>query len=247
MSNQQVIQYSYGSPQKFPVANDSQKLIFVDPPYNLGVRYADDPTGDLKPESAYRDWCDGVAHCLSLKLDLGGTIWWLCPAEHFWIGDILRRRVGPQQYLIIKEESFSQYNRADLTCDYRLLFVHGRGLRCRPNVDAIRIPSQRLEQGDSRADPRGRVPGQIWKVRRLQGSSLDRHTSADGSSHKCQLPPELFDRIIKGWTNPGDNVLDAFAGTGCMGLRAKILDRNYIGVDQSPTYCAELRKRLEIV
>jgi len=82
--------------------------------------------------------------------------------------------------------------------------------------------------------------GQVWDIRRLQGSSRDRC-----SWHPCQLPPELLTRIVRGWSNPGDTVVDAFAGSGSLGHVCRTLDRKFVGVDRSPTYIEHLREDLE--
>ena len=92
---------------------------------------------------------------------------------------------------------------------------------------------------DKRADPRGRVPGQVWDVRRLQGTSKDRV-----DWHPAQLPPELLARIVLGWSNHGDLVVDGFAGSGNMGAVCKAFGRQFALIEQSPLYCEKIRERL---
>lgn len=233
------------------VRDGSVTLAFADPPYNIGVKYADDPTGDWRSPSDYFQWCQTVIEVMARTLRVGGTMWWLCPEQHGdTIGPMLERVVGPRLYRIIWRESFAQYQQHSLTADYRFLFCHRKqaeGAK-RPdddlehvtfNPDAIREPSVRQEMGDKRADPRGRVPGQVWDIRRLQGTAKDRV-----KWHPAQLPPELLNRIVLGWSNPGDLVLDAFGGSGTMGEACKAYDRRCILIDQSPTYLQKIRERL---
>lgn len=235
------------------VEDGSVSLAFADPPYNIGVQYADDPSADWRNSGEYFTWCDTVIQLMSRALRPGGTLWWLCPEQHGdTIGPVLSRLVGPRVYRVIWRESFAQYQQTSLTADYRFLFCHvkkpiaesaadwGRDLLTF-NPDAIREPSVRQEMGDKRADPRGRVPGQVWDIRRLQGTAKDRV-----KWHPAQLPPELLKRIVLGWTNPGDLVLDAFAGSGTMGEACKSYNRRCILVDQSPTYISKMRERLGI-
>jgi site-specific DNA-methyltransferase (adenine-specific) len=84
------------------------------------------------------------------------------------------------------------------------------------------------------------VPGNVWKFRRLQGTS---HDHVDW--HPCQLPPELLARIVQGWSNPGDVVLDGFAGSGSLAKVCKRLGRAFVGIDRSPTYQDEMLKELQ--
>jgi adenine-specific DNA-methyltransferase len=217
-------------------------LVFSDPPYNIGVKYADDPHGDRLSEDDYFNWVDHVVFQLKNMIRSGGTLWWLCPAEH---GNRIWSILTKYSWLlygkpIIWYERFSQYQQRRLTSDYRLLFPLKIGSE-EPifNADAIREPSIRQEMGDSRADPRGRVPGHVWQVRRLQGTATARI-----DWHPAQLAPEGLERIVQGWTRPGETVLDAFAGSGSMGLACRKLGRNFVGVERSTEYCRRMRERL---
>ena len=217
-------------------------LIFADPPYDYGVKYDDDPTRDLLGQAAYQDWVAHTAEALVARLRPGGTLWWLCPAEQgWWIWPMLRAQ-GRLLYHrpIIWHERFSQYQQRSLTADYRLLFpIVKAGGVLTFNPDAIREESERQRMNDKRADPRGRVPGHVWRTRRLQGTAADRV-----KWHAAQLPPEPLERIVAGWTNPGDSVMDAFAGSGSMGLACRKLNRNCTLVDRSETYLSKIKQRL---
>jgi len=56
------------------------------------------------------------------------------------------------------------------------------------------------------------------------------------SLHPCQLPFELIKRFIEVSTDPGDIVLDPFAGTFSTSAVANQLNRNSIGIEISPKY-----------
>lgn len=261
----------------------SVKIAFNDPPYNLGISYADDPTGDRRNIQDYRDWTEGVIREQSELLMPGGTMWWMVPEQHGdFVGRLLTNIIGPRVHRICWYETFAQYQAERLTDDYRFIFCHRKVIPGNENTaitfnpNSIRIPSDRqLKYKDKRANPAGRVPGrvwkfenpavqqiidalpielaeqvvkhfpqtevpgQVWKVRRLQGTSDD-HVEW----HNAQLPPELLDRIIRGWSNEGDVVLDGFAGSGNMGLSAMRNKRTFIGVDQSETYVRKITERL---
>lgn len=244
----QLIQHDYSGPStRLPIDPIDRKadLIFADPPYNIGVKYADDPTKDKMTPEQYQQFTLDTLATLIASARGGATLWWMVPEEHAdWVGEMLTRIVGPRLYRIVWEEAFAQYqgNRA-LTKDYRFIFVHrvaSDGV-VTFNPDDIRIPSARQEvYKDKRANSKGRVPGCIWKVRRLQGTSRDRV-----DWHPCQLAPEMLVRIVKGWTNPGDLVIDAFAGSGSLGKVCRELKRGFVGVDRSPTYIRKMAEEME--
>ena len=68
--------------------------------------------------------------------------------------------------------------------------------------------------------------------------------TAGEKAHPCATPERLLDRIIRLATNPGDIVLDAFAGTGTSALVAERLNRRYIGIEQADEYLHVADRRL---
>jgi site-specific DNA-methyltransferase (adenine-specific) len=58
------------------------------------------------------------------------------------------------------------------------------------------------------------------------------------------MPEQLLGRIIRSSSNPGDLVIDPFAGSGTTLAVAKKLDRSYLGFELSADYVAHIRKRL---
>jgi len=63
-----------------------------------------------------------------------------------------------------------------------------------------------------------------------------------GKKHKCQKPERLYEIMIETHTNPGDFVLDPFAGSGTLARACKKLDRKFILVEKSKK---EFEKMLE--
>ena len=57
--------------------------------------------------------------------------------------------------------------------------------------------------------------------------------------HGCQMPEQLLGRIIRVLVEPGDLVLDPFAGSGTTLAVAKKLGRRFIGFELSPNYAAQ--------
>ena len=55
---------------------------------------------------------------------------------------------------------------------------------------------------------------------------------------------QLLGRIIRVSSNPGELVLDPFAGSGSTLVVAKKLGRDYLGFELSENYAANIRRRL---
>lgn len=58
--------------------------------------------------------------------------------------------------------------------------------------------------------------------------------------HPTQKPTTLLERIILASTNPGDLVLDPFAGSATTGVSAVNLGRKFIGIDSNAKYLEDL-------
>ena len=127
------------------------------------------------------------------------------------------------------------------------------------NDEAIRVPSARqLVYADARANPAGRLPDDTWILRPQDvpdGFAADEDTwyfprvcgtfKERAGWHGCQMPEQLLGRIIRACTDPGDVVLDPFAGSGTTLVVAKKLGRRYLGFELSPEYAARIAARLD--
>jgi modification methylase len=63
-------------------------------------------------------------------------------------------------------------------------------------------------------------------------------------AHPTQKPESLLHRLLVGSTNPGDVILDPFFGTGTTGAVAKMLGRNFIGIEREEAYRKVAEKRI---
>jgi DNA modification methylase len=66
----------------------------------------------------------------------------------------------------------------------------------------------------------------------------------DKTEHPAPFPNDLARDHILSWSNPGDLVLDPFAGSGTTLKMAKETGRNYIGIEISPDYCKLIERRV---
>jgi len=85
--------------------------------------------------------------------------------------------------------------------------------------------------------------GAIWVIPLCTGNERLKDEAGD-KAHPTQKPEALLHRVIVGTTNPGDVILDPFFGTGTTGAVAKMLGREFIGIEREAAYRAAAEKRL---
>jgi len=225
--------------RKWP--DDAVDLVFADPPYNIGYVY--DKYKDDLPDDQYVGWCrDWMSECTRLLKDSGSF--------YIAIGDDFAaqlRLVGKDLGLhlrnwIIWRYTFGQHMRYKFgRAHTHILYFTKHPKKLTFNDHLLRFPSARhTEYQDLRANPRGRLPDDVWdEFPRVCGTFKER----DGF-HGCQLPEALLTRIIMASSNPGEVVLDPLVGAGTTAVAAKRLGRKYVGIDISKEYVERARERL---
>lgn len=64
-------------------------------------------------------------------------------------------------------------------------------------------------------------------------------------AHFATFPPELAERCIKAGCPEGGVILDPFMGAGTVGMVAKKLCRNYVGIELNPEYVTMAERRID--
>jgi site-specific DNA-methyltransferase (adenine-specific) len=86
---------------------------------------------------------------------------------------------------------------------------------------------------------RGKTPTDVW------WHTIVSPTGKEKTGYATQKPLGIMERIVRVHSNPGDTVLDFFAGSGTTGEAAAKHGRSFILVDESPAAIAVMHKRLE--
>lgn len=94
---------------------------------------------------------------------------------------------------------------------------------------------------EMKAENGGRQMKSVWRFPSA-GRDERRH-----GRHPTQKPVALIDRCIRASTNPGDTVLDPFAGTASTGVAALMNGRHFLGIEQDPAYVAIGIRRLSAI
>jgi site-specific DNA-methyltransferase (adenine-specific) len=107
------------------------------------------------------------------------------------------------------------------------------------NVDGIdRIPYLAPGLVGPEKAARGKLPTDTW------WHTIVSPTGKEKTGYPTQKPLGILKRIIVASSNPGDTVLDFFAGSGTTGEAAFQLGRNFILVDNNPEALEVMRHRL---
>ena len=153
--------------------NTSQQwtTLFADPPDNIGLGYQ--TYKDKLPDEKYIDMLQTWLHLFIYRAK---TVWFSYNARWtFEVGRIisgmLSRIRGLEAKPCVQTFTFGQHCHHDLGNNHRpLLRLRWHDAPLRP--DAIRVASWRQENGDKRADPRGRVPGDVAQCERYERDTL---------------------------------------------------------------------------
>jgi len=223
-------------------------LVFADPPFNWDVPY--DQWHDGMPRAEYErftfDWLDACIDVLAPH----GSLWVNIPDDT--VAEVvvhLKRRGLTMINWCIWHFRFGQCRDSSfIMSKVHVLYFALDPDRRTWNPEAV------MEQSDRASiyfDPRTmakssnkgmRVPMDVWYGKywgRIQGNNKERR-----ANHHNQIPEVYLERVIRACSNPGDLVLDPFAGSGTTGTVARALGRRSIGVEFSKTNAASAWERI---
>jgi modification methylase len=90
-----------------------------------------------------------------------------------------------------------------------------------------------IAKPDFKLPPKVNAYGDVWEI-----------VQEKGSWHPAPFPEELASRCVE--ATQGSIVLDPFFGSGTVGLAAKKISKQYIGIDISAEYCKKAEERLNL-
>jgi DNA modification methylase len=224
------------------VPSGSVRLVFADPPYNCGVDYGKGAKADQLPPIKFSAWCDHwIAECRRV-LTPDGSIFVMI--DRHYTGDIGSLLAGElhRRNLIVWHETFGTYTDDNFTSCARFIHYYTKDpQRYVFNGDAIRVASDRqAKYGDKRADPAGKVPGNVWPFPRVCDNHPERVPG-----FPTQLPLALVERIVLAASEPGDLILDPFVGSGTTPVTAVTHGRRFVGFDNNAKYVAAATPRVQ--
>lgn len=226
------------------------RLVFADPPYNIGVDYGRGAKADRLPGDTYMAWVEKWLGLCCDCLSEDGSLWVLIGDEYAAEYAVTLKRLGLTIRSWIKwYETFGVNCARCFNRTSRHLFYCVRDPRRFVfHADAVNRKSDRqTKYGDKRANPNGKIWDDVWGIHppipRLTGTCKERLPDVP-----TQLPLALLKPIIQCASDPGDLVVDPFVGSGTTGeacLSATPGPRKFIGIDSSRKFIAIARQRLE--
>ena len=226
-------------------------LIFADPPYNLQLKAdlhrpdnskvdaVDDEWDQFSSFAAYdkftKDWLAAARRLLKPN----GAIWVIgsyhnifrvgaaMQNEGFWmLNDVVWRKSNPMP----------NFRGKRLTNAHETLIWASRdeGAKYTFNYEALKALNEGVQM---RSD---------WVLPICTGHERLKNDAGE-KAHPTQKPESLLHRVLVATTNPGDVVLDPFFGTGTTGAVAKMLGRDFIGIEREEAYRKVALKRLDRV
>ena len=227
---------------------NSVDLVFADPPYNLQLKgdlhrpdnskvdAVDDAWDQFASFDAYdkftKEWLAAARRILKPN----GAIWVIGSYHNifrvgsalqnagYWIlNDVIWRKANPMP----------NFRGARLTNAHETLIWASKdeGSKFTFNYEALKALNEGVQM---RSD---------WVLPICTGHERLKDENGD-KAHPTQKPESLLHRIILGTTNPGDVVLDPFFGTGTTGAVAKMLGREFIGLEREAKYRKVAEKRI---
>jgi site-specific DNA-methyltransferase (adenine-specific) len=220
-------------------------LIYIDPPFNTGrrqqrtrIRVSRDAAGGDRrgfQDARYRTTVIGRSGFAELFVHLD------CREAHY-VKVLLDEIFGRDGFVneIIWAYDYGGRSRRRWPAKHDTLLWYARTPSCYTfRYDEIdRIPYMAPGLVGPEKAARGKTPTDVWWHTVVPTSGPER------TGYATQKPLGLVSRIVRVHSNPGDLLLDFFAGSGTLGEAAARLGRRFILVDNNPQALAVMRRRL---
>jgi len=218
------------------------RLIFTDPPYNIGIDYGDGEDADRLTDAAYMKWVrKWFALCWDCLTE-DGSLWVMIGDEYAAEYAVELKSTGFTLRSWIKwYETFgvncsNKFNRTSR----HIFYAVKDPARFFFNPEPVTRPSDRqTKYGDSRAVAGGKLWDDVWQIPRLTGTCVERIPD-----FPTQLPLALVEPIVLCGSMPGDLVVDPFNGSGTTGVAAVRNGRKYVGIEKSEKFADIATKRI---
>jgi site-specific DNA-methyltransferase (adenine-specific) len=234
------------------VPEESCSLALIDPPFNTGVTQFRERKVWTQDEgqSSYADRFENYEDFLipRIKASLhaltknGSLFVWLDWREVHYIKVALDKLIGRKNFVqeIIWHWDYGARSRRLWSRKSNTILWYAKD----PSAyifryeDSDRIPYMAPDMQTPERAKLGKTPTNVWFHTIVPTNSKEK------TGYPSQKPIGVVNRIVKVHSNPGDTVLDFFAGSGTTGMSAVKLGRKFILIDQSETAVSLMKQRL---
>jgi len=251
------------------VADASVNLIYIDPPFNTGVKQSmtslktvrddeGDRTGfggnryrtERGESKSYLDSFDDYLGFLAPRLEEsrrvltnnGSLFLHVDQRESHYCKVLLDQVFGREAFMneIIWAYDYGGRSKRKWPAKHDTIFWYSVNPKNYTfNADAIdRIPYMAPSLVGKEKAARGKVPTDVWWQTIVPTNGKER------TGYPTQKPLAILERIVKVHSNPGEVVMDFFAGSGTTGVAAAENDRRFVLVDTNPEAVQVQAKRL---
>jgi len=234
------------------VPDKSVTLIITSPPYNIGKKY--EKKSSLKEYALRQE--EIIDECVRILADNGSICW--------QVGNFVENsEIVPLDILL-----YPVFQKHGLKLRNRIIWQFGHGLHASKrfsgryetilwftktdnyifNLDAVRIPQKYPQKkhfkgprtGELSCNPLGKNPSDIWDIPNVKNNHVEKTT------HPCQFPIELVERLILALSNENDIVFDPFLGVGSTSAAAVKNKRRGMGCEVMEEYYAIAIERTKL-
>jgi len=238
---------------------NSVDLVVTSPPYD-----------NLRDYKGYTFNFEGIAKELFRVVKDGGVVVWVVGDATI---DGSETGTSFKQALYFKEIGFNlhdtmiyrktgcpfpEQNRYYPIFEYMFIFSKGKpkttnlikdrkniyaGAKVARKAHARQVDGSVKENSAQRIDP-NRVLKNIGVRYNIWEITSSRNANSGTGNHPAIFSEKLAEDHIISWSNKGDLVLDPMCGSGTTCKMAKLLNRDFIGIEISPEYCKIAEERL---
>ena len=222
-------------------------LTFLDPPFNQDKEY--NAWNDNLPDEEYWGWMRDVCKEVHALTSNGGAIYFMQREKNSeFVLRCLRESGWTFQNLIVWKKKTSAVPAMKRYGKHYQIIAFGTKGKSPRLFNRLRIDPP-LPAGYKYQRENGMFVTDVWDDIREMTSGYFAGDEAlydtEGNrAHKQQSPIQLLIRIILSSTNPGDVVLDPFAGSGTTLVVASQLNRKSIGIELDPCNVKIIHDRL---
>ena len=231
--------------------SDSFNLIIADPPYNLNKDFG--AWKEKEKKDTWRAWTwEWLTQAERLLSPKGNIFVYGIHRHQCWVQCMLFDLGLEYRRQIIwhYENGFAGYSARTLNACYEPILWFSKTndyifhtIR-EPYKSQARLKHRVTKNGKVwTPHPDGRRAGDVWSFPTLAG----RRFRDEKVDHPTQKPLSISTRIVRHFSNEGDNILVPFVGSGSECVAAEQEGRGYVGFELNPDYLAIARDRLAAV